>query len=336
MSEKNELDEKMPSSSNEKLLCIAFVSFMGFAIAQTIAAFMAGSEAMKGDSAAMIVDALTAYLFNWYAERKKQKYAEKLRGQEDTRRSLLLYQKYTHQLELVPPLLAVTILLVVTGLVFKEAIGVLVLDAKRDVALQADPNTHLMLLFSCLNLLLDVLNVFCFAKAKHSMASTTISDEDGHNSVIRYITSMQSLLNSDDRIEYELANDSSENEEELEGDTKMKPMEIEESRVQHGDCHDEEGSNLNMCSAFTHVFADTLRSIAVILAAILAEFVPSITSEEADSGAAVVVSILIAFSLIPLFHGVLHTFSALRRVHRMLEQMEKGMNDEDDEENALV
>ena len=38
--------------SNEKLLCTAFLSFQCFAIAQTIAAIIAGSEAMLGDSAA--------------------------------------------------------------------------------------------------------------------------------------------------------------------------------------------------------------------------------------------------------------------------------------------
>jgi hypothetical protein len=38
--------------SNEKLLCTAFISFQCFAIAQTVAAVVAGSEAMLGDSAA--------------------------------------------------------------------------------------------------------------------------------------------------------------------------------------------------------------------------------------------------------------------------------------------
>ena len=53
-----------PPPSNEKLLCIAFVSFQCFAIMQMVVAWIAGSEAMIGDSFAMLVDAAT-YLLNW-------------------------------------------------------------------------------------------------------------------------------------------------------------------------------------------------------------------------------------------------------------------------------
>ena len=59
-----------------------------------------------------------------------------------------------------------------------------------------------------------------------------------------------------------------------------------------------------MCSAYTHVFADTLRSIAVIIAAVLAEILPAVTPEEADATAAVVVSGLILLSLLPLLQGL--------------------------------
>lgn len=34
---------------------------------------------------------------------------------------------------------------------------------------------------------------------------------------------------------------------------------------------DEGEGNMNMCSAYTHVFADTLRSLAVIIAAVVSE-----------------------------------------------------------------
>ena len=52
------------------------------------------------------------------------------------------------------------------------------------------------------------------------------------------------------------------------------------------------------------MFADTLRSVAVILAAALAELFDAVTAEEADAAAALVVSILILLSLIPLFQGL--------------------------------
>jgi Co/Zn/Cd efflux system component len=61
-----------------------------------------------------------------------------------------------------------------------------------------------------------------------------------------------------------------------------------------------------------------MRSIAVIAAALLAEYVPSITAEEADATAAVVVSILIFLSLIPLVTGMIRTYNALRQVEELL------------------
>jgi Co/Zn/Cd efflux system component len=79
-----------------------------------------------------------------------------------------------------------------------------------------------------------------------------------------------------------------------------------------------------------------LRSIAVIIAAILAEFIPSVTSEEADASAALVVSVLIALSLIPLFGGIVQTFGALKQVNELLkeEELEYGVIEYDEEEEG--
>ena len=84
--------------------------------------------------------------------------------------------------------------------------------------------------------------------------------------------------------------------------------------------HDKNGEdnrvNLNMCSAYTHVFAaDTLRSIAVVAASIISETVDSVTSEVADSSAAVIVSLIIMISLIPLFRGIISPWCELRSLH---------------------
>jgi Co/Zn/Cd efflux system component len=57
-------------------------------------------------------------------------------------------------------------------------------------------------------------------------------------------------------------------------------------------------------SFLKHVFADTVRSIALIIASVIAEFVDGVTSEVADATAALVVSLLILLSLIPLFQGL--------------------------------
>lgn len=74
--------------------------------------------------------------------------------------------------------------------------------------------------------------------------------------------------------------------------------------------------NGKKCSAYTHVFADTLRSIAVLCAAIMAEYLPNVTPEEADASAAVAVSFIIAIALLPLFSGLINTLLELYAIHR--------------------
>jgi len=65
----------------------------------------------------------------------------------------------------------------------------------------------------------------------------------------------------------------------------------------------------------------------VIIAAVIAEFVDEVTSEEADATAAVVVSALILLSLIPLVQGLVKTFGELRAM-RAEEAMKKNFSEE--------
>ena len=85
-----------------------------------------------------------------------------------------------------------------------------------------------------------------------------------------------------------------------------------------------------------HVFADTLRSLAVILASLLAEFTSSVTSEVADSAAAVVVSILIILSLVPLFSGMVQTYHSLKRVERQLGIEQRVSRQYNDNEREVI
>jgi Co/Zn/Cd efflux system component len=63
-----------------------------------------------------------------------------------------------------------------------------------------------------------------------------------------------------------------------------------------------------------------LRSIAVLVAALISQLVEEVTPEEADAAAAVVVSALILLSLIPLCNGLLLSARELR----LLQAEEKG------------
>lgn len=133
--------------SNETLLSTAFLSFLIFTIVQLFAALFAKSQSMLTDTAAMFVD-IFSYALNWCAERRKA---------NATRKQQL-------QLELVAPLFSVCALLGVTLFSTKEAI--LVLIKSKSFVSSSQPNLFIMLLFSSLNLGLDVLNVSCFARAK--------------------------------------------------------------------------------------------------------------------------------------------------------------------------
>ena len=269
--------------SNQKLLGIAFFSFMTFALVQLVFAFVADSQAMLGDVIAMIVDSFT-YLFNWIAERKKKNYdrqhaetvavenehntvsAETTRICQRNRRKMVL------KLEIIPPFISVTALLLVTAYVTRRAISLLVLDMHRNRSEQGQPNLKIMLTFSCINLFLDAVNLFCFSKAKHALSHATEDpnrdDENNNNST-----------------------------------------------VHDSNHHPNKGiASLNMCSAFTHVFADTMRSIAVILAALLAIIWPVVTPEVADSAAALVVSCLILLSVLPLLRRLWHSVAELRAI----------------------
>lgn len=121
------------------------------------------------DCAAMSVDAVT-YLFNYCAERLKHR---KLTEKEKTlphdvlHRRLKLHRLY---LELFPPLLSVTTLLTVTVVSLKQAISTLL--EGPDVAGKG-PDVMIMLVFSAMNLVLDAVNVTCFARADQAQGLPT-------------------------------------------------------------------------------------------------------------------------------------------------------------------
>lgn len=71
-----------------------------------------------------------------------------------------------------------------------------------------------------------------------------------------------------------------------------------------------------MCSAYTHNMVDTLRSIAVLVAATIAYFDRRISSTVADATAVIVVSVIIAVSLGPLIIGLLETWSEIQELKR--------------------
>jgi Co/Zn/Cd efflux system component len=249
------------------------LSFLIFTATQFFFALMAHSEAMMTDCAAMMVDVVT-YLFNVLAERMK-------RGDPSmSARDLRLRRLY---LELVPPFISVLTLIIVTVLALKEAFATLV--SKKVDNNEAD--LGIMLAFSGLNLILDIFNVGCFARVDQAVGLPGQQTLQPHGHSRRPSERVIPTGAPTDECTPLLNRMESDGEysQESEGATGM--------------------LNMNMCSAWTHILADTLRSVAVLVAAGFASIFPGIlTPNDADSDAAIVVSIIILISLVPLLQGL--------------------------------
>jgi hypothetical protein len=189
----------------------------------------------------MYVDVVT-YLFNFLAERLKH-------GDSSmSSRNLRLRRLY---LELIPPTVSVVTLIAVTVMALREAIASLT----STTPVEADPNINLMLLFSGLNMLLDLLNVGCFARVDqavglevfHATSGMPCPSDPNVPKDESVVTERTPLMTFDDERTESIASD-----------------ELDESI----DSNEATGiSNLNMCSAWTVrlsqsilVIVQTLRS----------------------------------------------------------------------------
>jgi len=315
--------EKKPNiPSNVYLLNVAFYSFAVFALGQMFVAIsIAKSQAMVGDSAAMVIDSLT-YLFNSYAERIKN-----ISLQENDDESLSESEKELRRLgrtrqrlwlEILPPICSVMTLIVLTIYIILDAMNTLAEPNYGDEASNTDdePNIGVMFFFSALNLGLDILNVTCFARAKHAFGFAVI-DKDRHRYMLAYDGSLHNELADSMRVRSEV--DLTElDDDELSGrenycsiseeDDNPHPLQISEEK------ENSQEVNLNMCSAYTHVFADTLRSTAVLIAAGLSYVLKLGAPTVVDAVAALAVSLIILFSLGPLLRGIFHASGQLRHL----------------------
>jgi len=258
---------------------------------------MGHSQAMLSDSASMIVDSMT-YGFNYCAEKKKV-------GASPRKRLML---------ELFPPLISVTTLVTVTFFIIKDALKTLMGNPADD---DEEPNVILMSTFSAVNILVDVLNVFCFAKADHAFGYTAsppdielFSDKpnEEQNQTL-YPSATINNAGSQERSSWLVVSNPGPN-------NRYQQLSSEENEEVHD-------GNLNMCSAYTHVFADTLRSIAVFIAAGIALCVKSVTPGAADAVAAIIVSVILIITLIPLCKGLIYTWVELQDLGKQEEMMIK-------------
>mmetsp|Transcript_3108 Transcript_3108/g.4199 ORF Transcript_3108/g.4199 Transcript_3108/m.4199 type:complete len:342 (-) Transcript_3108:82-1107(-) len=287
--------------SNEFVLNVAFLSFLVFTTVQFFFAILARSQSMMADCAAMSVDVIS-YFVNFLAERLKHGHTTMAPQQ------LRLKRLY---LELIPPGISVITLIVVTAMALRLAIGTL-MDSYRgkDPDDDSAPDLNLMIIFSACNLLLDFMNVSCFARAdqalglpgQHGKEDIHLYYDNHHAEGDKIATETTPLVDKKASPQTQ----SAKKEETSNADLSLTDSESE---------IETNGLNLNMCSAWTHVCADTLRSIAVLIAAGFSYLFPEVLSPvEADSWGAVVVSLIILVSLAPLIQGLYATAVKIREI----------------------
>ena len=328
-------DATTATASNEYVLNVAFFSFLGFLLVQVVFAVIAHSQAMLADSAAMMVDAFT-YLFNLVAERIKKRPIPTDDSVPDIVRKRQRRRKILY-LEIVPPLVSVVTLIVVSVVVLADAVDTILkrlTDEDQNGGVDNDddlPNAWIMFLFSSANLALDVMNVTCFAKAKsfgffmlhhlfgrgEAAEDTTewnASDDEAGGMTKATSHGIEMEESSGPTESTQLLGKRGHNEEKKGDDGDLKDGDRATDEYFYDD-EDERTANLNMCSAYTHVVADTLRSLAVVIAASLATVFDCIPSDVADATGAIVVSFIIAISLGPLLAGLFDAWSELSKLN---------------------
>lgn len=216
---------------------------------QAVFALIANSQSMLADSEAMSVDALT-YLFNMWAERIKNRpftdYELSLPTPVRMRRRTMkrLY------LELIPPLISVTTLIVVTIFVMKDALQTLFGEQGTDGTPDDDVDVGIMLLFSGINLLLDIVNVTCFARAHQAFGLQSLSLAPSPHHRSHDIIKMTSV-GAEVEFEQTIA-------------TELTPLCLDEI-ADNVEKDSPFGANLNMCSAWTVSNAATISRHSVFL-----------------------------------------------------------------------
>lgn len=152
------------------------------------------------------------------------------------------------------------------------------------------------------------MNVFCFARAKHLAGYNT--ESEGNQTDYNTVEGRLSLS----------ASEEDDDDDDVE-DTRVNLNMVSVLDYACPLSHTTLNSFSAQCSAYTHVFADSLRTIAVLVTTITAELVDGLTPEVADSSAAVFVSIVILLSLLPLVKGIFKTAYELRTLSRQMESI---------------
>lgn len=293
------------SISNRSILRLSALLFAGFVLAETIGALVSGSLSLLGDALAMGVDVLT-YLANLYAEQLK-------------------YSNYHSPqfrrivFDIVVPATAVVTLLGVTTWILSEAIQVIHQSSNDD-----DVPISYLYGFSIANLVIDVVcNILFFIRGTDVFYHQSLGIESHYSAIETEnieTTSNHNAIHSDlatstlhDRAKLSTF---LENESQYDVNIPDEGSAVLDSSVNYVDqSYDSVAPlsstlrlnpvtkrrwNLNMWSAFAHVSGDTVRTLSVLIAAVVST-TTGFDSALCDAWAAIICSltiVVIAFVLV--------------------------------------
>lgn len=268
-----------PKISNETLLEISLFLFFTFAMAEMVGAYLSSSLSMLGDASCTSIDVFT-YICNAYVEWLKGRYGR-------------LSQRLRYVVDVYVPVLSVAALLGITAYVTIDAVSVLTHPPSQDTV-----DVSFLYGFSAANFLIDL---FCCALFLF------------RNDVFHDHHKLPQLP-----IETDIYDDDREFgclEDEIEG-VECKPPAATSTTPSSSSCwscqwivslhhlhHTAHApghrKNLNMLTAFAHVVGDTLRTVAMFLAALISSL-SGIDGDICDAWAAVLVALSIVWLCWPL------------------------------------
>ncbi len=283
---------------NRTVLWLSAISFGLFVIAEVIAAFAANSLSLLGDAGAMSVD-VNAYLSNLYAEHKKKKHGSRLK------------KKTRIILEIFIPLFSVALLLAVTIYVLTEAAKILTKSNPSDsVAI------GVLFGFSSANAVVDIFCVLLFYF--RGSEGFFHSHDHEHKPIPPSLTAdRKAKSNTNYSVDIELQHNHNHHSHAHDHDlhkelsAEQTPAVIDNVSTSSIDVR-VRNKNTNMMSALTHVSGDTLRTMAVFAAAMIA-LTTNIPSETCDAYAAIVVSATILCIIVPLCSEIVKSLLKISR-----------------------
>lgn len=269
-------ESSLPRISNEVLLEISLFLFLGFACAEIIGASVSSSLSLIGDAGCMSVDVIT-YICNAYVEWLKGRF-----GRMNNRTRYLV--------DVVIPSVSVVALLAVTIFITVDAVLILMHPPPDRL------DVSYLYGYSLANFFVDIVCTCLFFLRR---------DVFHEKEIVPQISLDTTVLDDDKEFGYLEADDDDDGigseDAFLSGHA---PVATRQAEV-------ETKKNLNMMSAFAHVLGDTLRTMAMFVAAAVSTST-GIHSDLCDAWAAIAVSASILALCWPLVREI---YKAAREIN---------------------